>query len=105
MSPRRVNHAGAERLIAAIRDTRIPAPPTDCLSPIGEERILASLDEQLDAEFSAAVTRPPAVYRGNPFQVEVGLACGGGTAGRRAGRRSSASPTACRCSTSRAPAP
>jgi DNA topoisomerase-6 subunit B len=77
MSPRRVNHAAAERVIASIRDTRLPAPPTDCLSPIGRERILASLDEQLDADFTAAVTRPPAVYRGNPFQLEVGLAWGG----------------------------
>ena len=28
-------------------------------------------------EFYAAATRPPAVYRGNPFQIEVGLAYGG----------------------------
>jgi DNA topoisomerase-6 subunit B len=28
-------------------------------------------------EFYAASTRPPAVYRGNPFQIEVGLAYGG----------------------------
>jgi DNA topoisomerase-6 subunit B len=28
-------------------------------------------------EFYAAATRPPAVYRGNPFQIEVGLAFGG----------------------------
>jgi DNA topoisomerase-6 subunit B len=77
LSPRRVNPAGAERLIAAIRQTRIPAPPTDCLSPIGEERILASLDEQFTTDFSTAVTRSPSVYRGNPFQVEVGLAYGG----------------------------
>jgi DNA topoisomerase-6 subunit B len=28
-------------------------------------------------EFSAAATRPPAVYRGNPFQIEVGIAYGG----------------------------
>jgi DNA topoisomerase-6 subunit B len=60
-----------------IRETRIPAPPTNCLSPIGEERILASLQEQVDAEYYDAVTRPPSVYRGNPFQVEVGLAFGG----------------------------
>jgi DNA topoisomerase-6 subunit B len=77
MAPRRVPHDAAERLIVSIRQTRIPAPPTDCLSPIGEERILASLAEQLDADFTAAVTRPPAVYRGNPFQLEVGLAWGG----------------------------
>jgi DNA topoisomerase-6 subunit B len=76
-SPRRVSTEAAERLIAAIRSTRIPAPPTDCLSPIGEERILASLKQQISADFYAAVTRPPAVYRGNPFQVEVGLAYGG----------------------------
>jgi DNA topoisomerase VI subunit B len=77
LSPRRVSPAGAERLIASIRATRIPAPPTDCLSPIGEERILASLREQISADFFTAVTRSPAVYRGNPFQIEVGLAYGG----------------------------
>jgi len=29
------------------------------------------------AEFFTASTRPPAVYRGNPFQIEAGLAFGG----------------------------
>ncbi len=37
----------------------------------GEERI------QGKAFFISTVTRPPKVYRGNPFQVEVGLAYGG----------------------------
>ena len=77
-SPRRVTPEGAERLLHSIRTTRIPAPPTHCLSPIGEERILASLREQIQADFYAAVTRPPSVYRGNPFQIEAGLAWGGG---------------------------
>jgi DNA topoisomerase-6 subunit B len=76
-SPRRVTHAAAERLIDSIRETRIPSPPTNCLSPIGRERILASLKQQLAADFYAASSRSPAVYRGNPFQVEVGLAYGG----------------------------
>ena len=76
-SPRRVTTDRAEQLIAQIRETRIPAPPTNCLSPIGEERILASLKEQQQADFYAALSRPPAVYRGNPFQIEVGLAFGG----------------------------
>ena len=40
-SPKRLPHEAAERLIASIRETRIPAPPTNCLSPIGEERIQA----------------------------------------------------------------
>lgn len=76
-SPKRVTPEAAERLIAAIRDTKIPAPPTNCLSPIGEDQILASLKEQFEAEFYTAVTRSPSVYRGNPFQVEVGIAWGG----------------------------
>ncbi len=37
-----------------------------------------ALEQHLGAEFMASCTRPPAVYRGNPFQVEVGLAYGGG---------------------------
>ena len=76
-SPKRVTADAAEKLIASIADVRIPAPPTNCLSPIGEERLLASLQEQIEADFYAAVSRSPAVYRGNPFQVEVGLAYGG----------------------------
>jgi len=77
-SPRRVSAERAEQLIATIRETRIPAPPTNCLSPIGEERILASLEEQVaGADFYQAITRSPSVYRGNPFQIEVGLAYGG----------------------------
>ena len=76
-SPRRVSTEAAERLIASIRATRIPAPPMDCLSPIGAERLLSSLEQQIDADLFVAVTRSPTVYRGNPFQVEVGLAYGG----------------------------
>jgi len=76
-SPKRLGPEAAESLVESIRDTKIPSPPTDCLSPIGEERILASLREQIEADFYVAVTRSPSVYRGNPFQVEVGLAYGG----------------------------
>jgi DNA topoisomerase-6 subunit B len=119
----------AERLHQAIQKTRIMAPPTNCLSPIGDELMRRGLvsflnvietegpeeEEQLDLDsaakkkatkkekaakaaapevpdappeegvekikghnyFIATVTRPPKVYRGNPFQVEVGLAYGG----------------------------
>lgn len=66
-----------ERLYAAIARTRILAPPTNCLSPIGEGLIEKSLRQQLAADFYVARTRPPVVYRGNPFLVEVGLAYGG----------------------------
>jgi DNA topoisomerase-6 subunit B len=121
----------AERLHEAISQTKIMAPPTQVLSPIGDELMRRGLvsflnviesegpeengDAQLDLDhaskkrasrkekeakaaapevpdappeegvekikghnyFIATVTRPPKVYRGNPFQVEVGLAYGG----------------------------
>ncbi|HET6436979.1 MAG TPA: DNA topoisomerase VI subunit B [Anaeromyxobacter sp.] len=118
----------ADRLHRAIAETKIRAPPTQVLSPIGDELMRKGLvsflnvieteageDEQLDLDqagkkkasrrekearaeapavpdappeegvekikghnyFIATVTRPPKVYRGNPFQVEVGLAYGG----------------------------
>jgi len=76
-SPRHAGMEEAQRLLDAIGAARIPAPPTDCLSPIGEELILAGLRQRFPADFHTAVTRPPAVYRGNPFQIEVGLAYGG----------------------------
>ena len=66
-----------ERLYAAMGQTKLMAPPTDCLSPIGEPLILKSLGEQVEADFYTAVSRRPSVYRGNPFLVEAGLAYGG----------------------------
>ncbi len=134
------NRAMAEELHKAIAATKLMSPPTNCLSPIGDELMRKGLvsflhviesegeagDEnaQLDLDsagmkparketararagkaaakadtaaekvpdappeegvekirghnyFIATVTRPPKVYRGNPFQVEVGLAYGG----------------------------
>ncbi len=66
-----------ERLYEAVNATKLMAPPTDCLSPIGEELILESLAKQIEADFFIAKTRRPSVYRGNPFLVEVGIAYGG----------------------------
>jgi DNA topoisomerase-6 subunit B len=129
------NRALAEELHKAIAATKLMSPPTNCLSPIGDELMRKGLvsflnviesegesgDEntQLDLDsagmhtvkkagkkadgkgetaqpavpdappeegvekikghnyFIATVTRSPKVYRGNPFQVEVGLAYGG----------------------------
>ncbi|HUT89922.1 MAG TPA: DNA topoisomerase VI subunit B [Thermoguttaceae bacterium] len=75
-----------DALYKAIQQTRIKAPATDCISPIGEELILKGLHQVVPGEFYAAATRPPAVYRGNPFQIEVGLAYGGGTTTHRVSR-------------------
>ena len=72
-----VSHAEAEALYKAIQVTKFMAPPTDCLSPIGVKQILAGLLKGVKAEFYKATTRPPSVYRGNPFQIEVGVAFGG----------------------------
>jgi len=137
------NRTMAEELHKAIGETKLMSPPTNCLSPIGDELMRKGLvsflnviesegqggDEnaQLDLDtaamkpgkraprsaasarakaraevvaaqpeavpdappeegvekikghnyFIATVTRSPRVYRGNPFQVEVGLAYGG----------------------------
>ena len=76
--PRDLHGEAAEKLYKAIQSTKIMAPPTNCLSPIGERAILAGLYRQIKGEFYTAVTRPPAVYRGNPFVIEAGLAFGRG---------------------------
>jgi DNA topoisomerase-6 subunit B len=76
-SVRKIGRSEVERLYEAIQQTKIPAPITDCLSPIGEDLILKGLHSVVPGEFYVAATRPPAVYRGNPFLVEVGLAYGG----------------------------
>jgi DNA topoisomerase-6 subunit B len=76
--PRDVHGQAAESLYKAIQSTKIMAPPTNCLSPIGEQAILSGLYQQIKGEFYTAVSRPPAVYRGNPFIIEAGLAYGRG---------------------------
>ena len=75
--PSRIARQEADNLYKAINNTKIMNPRTDCLSPIGEELILAGLKKQIEADLYTAVTRPPSVYRGNPFQIEAGLAYGG----------------------------
>ena len=73
-----VGHDEAEKLYESIQKTRIISPNTDCLVPIGSKALLAGLLKELKAEFFAASTRPPNVYRGNPFQIEVAIGYGGG---------------------------
>ncbi len=72
-----VSPQAVEELYRALQSTRLRAPSTDCLSPIGAEAILNGLLKGVKAELYTASTRPPTVYRGNPFQIEVGLAYGG----------------------------
>ena len=76
--PRNIHGAAAETLYKTIQATKIMAPPSNCISPIGEKAILHGLYKQIKGDFYTAVTRPPAVYRGNPFVIEAGLAFGKG---------------------------
>ncbi|MDK2745026.1 MAG: DNA topoisomerase VI subunit B [Nitrospira sp. BO4] len=76
LRPRDLKGPAAETLYKALQETKIMAPPTNCISPIGEKAILAGLYKQIKGEFYTAVSRPPAVYRGNPFIIEAGLAYG-----------------------------
>lgn len=78
VDPHSLQREDVEKLFAAIESTKIPAPSCECVVPIGEQNILAGLRKIVPGEFFTAATRPPAVYRGNPFQIEVGLAYGGG---------------------------
>jgi len=75
--PKNFTREMAEQLYNGVQKTKIMAPPTDCLSPIGSELLERSLKKEINAEFYTAVSRPVFVYRGNPFQVEVGIAYGG----------------------------
>jgi DNA topoisomerase-6 subunit B len=75
--PRSLPTADIEAIFRAISKVKIMAPPTNVIVPIGEELILEGLKQTLKADFYTSTTRPPAVYRGNPFLIEVGLAYGG----------------------------
>jgi len=85
-STKKIGRHEADLLYQSIQKTKIRPPLTDCISPIGEELILKGLHQVVPGEFYAAATRPPAVYRGNPFQIEVGLAYGGASTAHRVSR-------------------
>jgi DNA topoisomerase-6 subunit B len=66
-----------EALFKAFQEAKLPAPPTDCLAPIGVRQMLAGMLKGVKAEFYAASSREPEVYRGRPFQIEAAIAFGG----------------------------
>ena len=76
--PGKVTRDQAEAIVKAFPKVKIMRPPTDCLSVVGEDLLIKSLQREIKADFYTAVSRPPTVYRGNPFQVEVAIAYGGG---------------------------
>jgi DNA topoisomerase VI subunit B len=66
-----------EKLFKEFQESRLPPPPTDCLAPIGVRQLLAGMLKGVKAEFYAASSRQPEVYRGRPFQIEAAIAFGG----------------------------
>ena len=92
--PRDIHGEGAETLYKVLQSTKIMAPPSNCISPIGEKAILHGLYKQIKGDFYTAVTRPPAVYRGNPFIIEAGLAYGKGPEQPEENARGAAMPLA-----------
>ncbi|MFH0830171.1 MAG: DNA topoisomerase VI subunit B [Candidatus Aenigmatarchaeota archaeon] len=77
LKPNTLDHEQVERLWRTMQSYAFMKPPTDCLSPIGEETFMEGIKKEYQPEFLAAVTRPPSVYRGNPFQIEVVIGYGG----------------------------
>ncbi|RMF07245.1 DNA topoisomerase VI subunit B [Candidatus Woesearchaeota archaeon] len=75
--PKSMSHAQVEKLMEGIKKTKLVAPPTDCISPITAELLEKGIRKEINAEFYYATTRPPAVYRGNPFVIEAAIAYGG----------------------------
>jgi DNA topoisomerase-6 subunit B len=66
-----------EKLFKEFQEAKLPPPPTDCLAPIGVRQLLAGMLKGVKAEFYAASSRQPDVYRGRPFQIEAAIAFGG----------------------------
>jgi len=75
--PSKIALDSAERLHKAMNQVKLMAPPTNCIVPIGEKLLEQALMAEVQADFYAVVSRPPTVYRGNPFLVEAGIAWGG----------------------------
>ena len=74
LHPYEVTRDQAEKLLKAMQSVKLQRPPTDCLSPIGEEEIIKGLQKEYKCDFVTAISRPATIYRAIPFQVEVGLA-------------------------------
>jgi DNA topoisomerase-6 subunit B len=76
LKPNQITLKEAEQLHKVINETKLMAPPTDCIGPIGEEKLIDGLRRVVEADFYTSCTRKPSVYRGNPFIIEAALAYG-----------------------------
>jgi DNA topoisomerase VI subunit B len=76
LAPSKMTLQQAEALHKAINETKIMAPSSDCIHPIGAKQLESGLRRVVEAEFYASCTRSPSVYRGNPFLIEAAIAYG-----------------------------
>ena len=77
--PKRLSNDEIVRLVKAMKKFNgFRAPSADCLSPLGVELFKAGIVKELKPEFVSVKQRPPSVYSGYPFIVEVAVAYGGG---------------------------
>ncbi|MBU1239344.1 DNA topoisomerase VI subunit B [Myxococcota bacterium] len=77
-APKRLKGEEIEAIHKAIPKVKIMAPSATAIVPIGERLMRRGLAREIsDAEFYISKSRPPSVYKGNPFLVEVALAYGG----------------------------
>lgn len=67
----------ADMLHKAMHDTDVMAPPSHCLSPIGEEDMVSGMKKAYDADVYSATTRDASAHSGEPFLIETGIAYGG----------------------------
>ena len=82
--PDRLGGEEAKAIYEAIQQTKIMAPATDCVVPIGEEQLVSrAASRWWTRSFTSADLRSPAVYRGNPFIIEAALAYGRPEASRQ----------------------
>ncbi len=77
ISPRRIEDKDVVKIVEAVKNIKLPNPPTDILSPLGEKLVEGGMKKELSPDFVASISRPPAVYRGFPFLIEAAIAYGG----------------------------
>ena len=81
MKPKDLTHEDCKKIVKSIDTIKIMAPPTDCLSPIGDTLIKKGLMHVLEGMrpdyYAPPVTRAPKSVNGNPFIVEAGIVYGG----------------------------
>jgi DNA topoisomerase VI subunit B len=76
LRPKKITLKEAQRLHESVNSTKIMAPSSDCIGPIGAKSLEEGIRRVVDAEFYASCTRRPSVYRGNPFLIEAAIAYG-----------------------------